>query len=204
MDVKLNLASWFGNLHTAARASQPPAADSATAAGTAAQAAGASGFEPEATVLAAELVQRLALADEPLAPQSPKVVAIPDAIPDSRPELPTAGGGEAPGAVDETPAEDSPAARKSGVVRLLEAGHFKGVADARLRLNFFDQLDHEALPALTPPKGNGKAFAKFAEQYEGRRAASAPGAAPADLPHGDAARQPVDEAPAETAASAAI
>ena len=31
-----------------------------------------------------------------------------------------------------------------GVIRLLEAGHFKGVADVRLRINFHDQLEQRA------------------------------------------------------------
>ena len=31
-----------------------------------------------------------------------------------------------------------------GVIRLLEAGHFKGVADVRLRINFHDQLQQRA------------------------------------------------------------
>lgn len=31
-----------------------------------------------------------------------------------------------------------------GVIRLLEAGHFKGVADVRLRINFFDELSARA------------------------------------------------------------
>jgi hypothetical protein len=31
-----------------------------------------------------------------------------------------------------------------GVLRLLEAGHFKGVADVRLRINFFEQLSADA------------------------------------------------------------
>lgn len=34
--------------------------------------------------------------------------------------------------------EDEPKAK--GVIRLLQAGHFKGVADVRLRINFFDEL----------------------------------------------------------------
>jgi hypothetical protein len=34
--------------------------------------------------------------------------------------------------------EDAPKAK--GVIRLLQAGHFKGVADVRLRINFFDEL----------------------------------------------------------------
>jgi hypothetical protein len=39
-------------------------------------------------------------------------------------------------------AQDSEKAR--GVLRLLEAGHFKGVADVRLRINFFEQLSANA------------------------------------------------------------
>jgi hypothetical protein len=42
--------------------------------------------------------------------------------------------------------EDGPEKVSSvpGVIRLLEAGHFKGVADVRLRLNFFDELAERA------------------------------------------------------------
>lgn len=36
------------------------------------------------------------------------------------------------------------ASEAPGVVRLLEAGHFKGVADVRLRINFFDELSSRA------------------------------------------------------------
>jgi len=39
-------------------------------------------------------------------------------------------------------AQDTEKAR--GVLRLLEAGHFKGVADVRLRINFFEQLSANA------------------------------------------------------------
>ncbi len=63
---------------------------------------------------------------------------------------------DAPGQVDKTrvppPPEQSGAVAPAtlehlneednvpGVIRLLEAGHFKGVADVRLRINFFDEL----------------------------------------------------------------
>lgn len=36
------------------------------------------------------------------------------------------------------------------VLRLLEAGHFKGVADVRLRINFFDELSSRARVAALP------------------------------------------------------
>jgi hypothetical protein len=37
-----------------------------------------------------------------------------------------------------------------GVIRLLEAGHFKGVADVRLRINFFEELSARAAAAAAP------------------------------------------------------
>jgi len=37
-----------------------------------------------------------------------------------------------------------------GVIRLLEAGHFKGVADVRLRINFFDELSARAVANAAP------------------------------------------------------
>ena len=44
------------------------------------------------------------------------------------------------------PQEEPNEPKKSahGVLRLLEAGHFKGVADVRLRINFQDQLERQA------------------------------------------------------------
>jgi hypothetical protein len=42
------------------------------------------------------------------------------------------------------------AGRVPGVIRLLEAGHFKGVADVRLRINFFDELSARAVAAAQP------------------------------------------------------
>ncbi len=67
--------------------------------------------------------------------------------------------------VEALPANMPGANQARGVVRLLEQGHFKGVADVRLRLNFFDRLDHEALPELRPPNGNGRAYDKFVQMY---------------------------------------
>jgi microcompartment protein CcmK/EutM len=59
-------------------------------------------------------------------------------------------------AVDEVAAVDTPE-RTKGVIRLLQEGHFKGVADVRLRMNFFDELsaiEHaglsEAVEAVVP------------------------------------------------------
>ncbi|KAF5056117.1 hypothetical protein DSECCO2_370750 [anaerobic digester metagenome] len=43
-----------------------------------------------------------------------------------------------PSAIDAAVADDEGGAR--GVLRLLQEGHFKGVADVRLRINFFDEL----------------------------------------------------------------
>ncbi len=37
-----------------------------------------------------------------------------------------------------------------GVIRLLEAGHFKGVADVRLRINFFDELSERVAEHAAP------------------------------------------------------
>lgn len=50
-----------------------------------------------------------------------------------------------PGEVAE--AEKGPA---SGVLRHLEEGHFKGVSDVRLRINFFDELSARAAAAALP------------------------------------------------------
>lgn len=42
------------------------------------------------------------------------------------------------------PGEATEAEGSKGVIRLLQAGHFNGVADVRLRINFHDQLQQEA------------------------------------------------------------
>jgi hypothetical protein len=52
--------------------------------------------------------------------------------------LPAQQGGIAPQTTESIPTAD--AGHAQGVLRLLEEGHFKGVADVRLRINFFDEL----------------------------------------------------------------
>jgi hypothetical protein len=42
-----------------------------------------------------------------------------------------------------------------GVIRLLESGHFKGVADVRLRINFFDELSARANANAVPVAQEG-------------------------------------------------
>ena len=74
--------------------------------------------------------------------------------------------------IDEPPVVDEPApeeeAREArGVIRLLQEGHFKGVADVRLRINFFEELAGAELAEPSAPKGNGRAYGKFLEIYEG-------------------------------------
>lgn len=52
---------------------------------------------------------------------------------------------------DETPAPSAESPEDTrGVIRLLEARHFKGVADLRLRINFFDELSARAGAAAIP------------------------------------------------------
>lgn len=53
------------------------------------------------------------------------------------------------------PQDDSP--QTKGVIRLLQQGHFQGVADVRLRINFFDELsaiENAQLKAALGPKAN--------------------------------------------------
>ena len=76
--------------------------------------------------------------------------------------------GSEPGDTAEPASSEEPVqdARKvPGVVRLIEAGHFKGVADIRLRLNFADYLDgpEEFTPSENVP---GKAYGKFLALYQ--------------------------------------
>jgi hypothetical protein len=94
---------------------------------------------------------------------------------------------------------------KRGVLRLIEDGHFRGAAAARLRLNFFDQLDHTSLPPLPEIDGNGRGYAKFRAAYEARLAESNPPSpvveppATEDVPPTDGAENPplaeIDEPP---------
>ena len=60
------------------------------------------------------------------APQEPSAVPVDDAVAAS------------------TQDGDSSDTRAQGVLRLLESGHFRGVADVRLRINFFDELSAKA------------------------------------------------------------
>jgi hypothetical protein len=52
----------------------------------------------------------------------------------------------------EPPPTESPATQDSqrGVIRLLQEGHFKGVADLRLRINFFHELSAQAVASALP------------------------------------------------------
>jgi len=47
-------------------------------------------------------------------------------------------------------ADDGPETSAKGVIRLLEAGHFRGVADVRLRINFHDELQARREEAARP------------------------------------------------------
>jgi len=75
--------------------------------------------------------------------------------PESEPEVTSGekGGGKANGAVS----------------KLNEGGHFKGVADVRLRISHFDNADLEKIdPELLPDPEDvpGKAYEKFLAQYQ--------------------------------------
>lgn len=69
---------------------------------------------------------------------------------------------EPPAAPSTDPAPEPRRAR--GVLRNLAAGHFRGVADARLQQNFAEEIKGAGLnlPAPTAPSSQGKAFAKIA------------------------------------------
>lgn len=49
-------------------------------------------------------------------------------------------------------ADSDESGRERGVLRLLEAGHFGGVAEARLRINFFDELTTRANVTAAPAR----------------------------------------------------
>ena len=68
--------------------------------------------------------------DEIVNTEAPALRSIPEDVEVTTPEAPKNEGG-----------------RAAGVLRNLEAGHFKGVADVRLRINFFDQLSARAQTA---------------------------------------------------------
>ena len=53
------------------------------------------------------------------------------------------------------PVAENPTERAKGVLRLLQEGHFRGVADVRLRINFHEELtaiQHDALRNIAPEK----------------------------------------------------
>jgi len=53
------------------------------------------------------------------------------------------------------PVGENPTERAEGVLRLLQEGHFRGVADVRLRINFHEELaaiQHEAAKNVAPDK----------------------------------------------------
>lgn len=91
--------------------------------------------------------------------------------------------------------------KASGAVRKLnEGGHFKGVADVRLRISHFDNEDLKRIdPDLLPDPEDvpGKAYEKFLAQYRELYNASPPPAEPEEpVPETPAApEEPVAETP---------
>lgn len=55
-----------------------------------------------------------------------------------------------PPEIESDEGEQGETGRARGVIRLLESGHFKGVADVRLRINFFDELSARANASAVP------------------------------------------------------
>jgi hypothetical protein len=60
-----------------------------------------------------------------------------------------------------------------GVLQLLAEGHFKGVADLRLRIAHDNELEGVQLPEPSEPSGNGKAYEKFLAIYNELKAVPA-------------------------------
>ena len=54
--------------------------------------------------------------------------------------------------------------QSQGALRLMQEGHFKGVADLRLRINFADQLQEP--PPLGEASSKGAAYNRFLEMYQ--------------------------------------
>lgn len=73
---------------------------------------------------------------------------------------------EEPPVADEPEPTEEETQEARGVLRLLQEGHFKGVADIRLRINFSEELADAQLAGLSTPKGNGKAYEKFLAIYQ--------------------------------------
>lgn len=59
---------------------------------------------------------------------------------DGVPDVERGNSSRARASADAAPEREGAAERARGVIRLLQEGHFKGVADVRLRINFFDEL----------------------------------------------------------------
>ena len=78
---------------------------------------------------------------------------------------------EPPVAEEPEPTDGEETQEARGVLRLLQEGHFKGVADLRLRVNFAEELAGIELPELSAPKGNGKAYEKSLTIYQGMQGA---------------------------------
>jgi hypothetical protein len=68
-----------------------------------------------------------------------------------------------------------------GAIRLLQEAHFKGVADVRLRINFFDELagDAESQALSSLPEGTESLVSTVISQFEGIAETLAPDAATA-------------------------
>jgi hypothetical protein len=90
---------------------------------------------------------RKAQADKLVQEQSAQVVKDQAAGPASIVPGPTAVPDQNSDALDGNNGAATEQAKVPGVLRLLESGHFKGVADVRLRINFFDQLSATATAA---------------------------------------------------------
>ena len=111
-----------------------------------------------------------------VAPATLDVVDVIDIATPEAQDLPSDEGAD--GVAEET-------SKDRGVLRLIAEGHFRGAAAARLRLNFFDELDHASLPPLPEADGNGRGYAKFLAEYEARLAASNPETPETDPPPND-------------------
>ncbi len=183
MRIGLNLFDFLSRLHTSAFT--PNRSPSATS--TQDETATANAAIDQQPVVLADSLARLLAESTPTDPtavtETPEVVGSTTNIEPTDPlapsDAPTTGNGETTPVVDTTetepPAPHSTTDEKvRGVIRLLQDGHFKGVADVRLRLNNFDELSAESLSAVTPPKSNGKAYDKFLAEYNAKFAPVAP------------------------------
>ncbi len=91
---------------------------------------------------------------------------------------------------NQEPIQTEPQQELKGVLKLLAQGHFKGVADLRLRINHAEKLEGVELPEISPPNGNGKAYEKFLEIYNQMNAPQEPTPPEATVPEQE---QPIGE-----------